>query len=187
MKSFSEKKKLNKIQSIFDRDIFERVGIDHTVDRWFKLLGVLDALKAGDPLSEPVQLLIESVNLGTLAEFSSAFTEYNNIRIKLQTHCLLELWTCFMLFFAVFEASTSRNSKIVWGFFDSAVGYLIQSSFYVSLIVIKAIKNKLLTMSKSRLEAYSKALQKLNYETGIPLIKTLKINNELVVYNLKKG
>lgn len=167
--------------------MFQRLGVEQTVDRWFRLLAVLDALKSGEGLAEPVQALLDSLRLPVLADFYTGFTDYNNIRSKLQTHCLLELWCAQVLAYAAFEASPSRSLKFTWSFFESAVSYLVQSSFYISLIIVKAVKNGLLSVNKSPVDSFIKALQKFNYETGIPLIKTLKLNNELVIYNLRKA
>lgn len=99
----------------------------------------------------------------------------------------MEFWNSLLIFYSAVELSVPRSARTSWMPFESATSFLVQNSFYISLIVIKAVKNKLINVNKTKIEAYTKALQKFNYETGIPLIKTLKINNELISYNLRKS
>lgn len=215
-RSQSEKKKLGKIQSIFEREELERAGLQPTLERWARLLEALETLKSRRAPHDIARALAVVASPLGLASFAGGFSDYNGIKQQLQTHCLLEQWFAQGLLFAVSEVSLKgqqapgspkspeelESSKAVadqvtewdkeirggaWGFLESASGYLIQSTFYISLILVKAIKNGLLSFDRSTVESYALSLKKFGYETGIPLIKTLKMNNELVAYNLRKA
>jgi hypothetical protein len=69
--------------------------------------------------------------------------------------------------------------------FESIFTQLLKSVFYISLIISKAVKNNFIQNDKQNIEGLSKHLQKYNFPTGIPLIKTLKINNENIFLSLK--
>lgn len=156
------------------------------VARWTHVVEFGDALRAGR-LDEKVKLVLADFSPAQSIAFVHCFTDYNNIKSKVQDHCLLELWSVFALFYAQAECGLDRSAASIWGFLSAAVDYLVQNTFYISLIIIKAVKNRLISINKSVFESYVKALQRFNYETGIPLIKTMKVNNELITYNLRRA
>lgn len=164
----------------------ERLNLEAVAMRWARLTDLTEALKAGR-VEEALQAALEQCVPAQSAAFVRCFTDYNNIRAKVQDHCLLELWAVLVLFYAVAECGGDHAGANAWGFTSAALDYLVQNTFYISLIVIKAVKNRLIAINRSVFEAHVKALQRYNYETGIPLIKTLKANNELVTYNLRRA
>lgn len=177
---------MTKIQSIFVREQIERLSLEAVAARWTRLAELSEALKGGRA-DEALRAALEQCVPAQSAAFVRCFTDYNNIRAKVQDHCLLELWTVLVLFYAVAECGGERAGPAAWGFISAALDYLVQNTFYISLIVIKAVKNRLIAINRAVFEGHVKALQRFNYETGIPLIKTLKANNELVTYNLRRA
>ena len=110
VRSNSDQKKLSKIQSIFQREQFERVRMDAIIERWTRLLALLEAFKAGQPVAALAQRCLEETSPQDMIDFANSFTEYNNIRAKIQTHVFLELWTVYVVFFGAFEAA-ARGGK----------------------------------------------------------------------------
>lgn len=168
------------------RENIERINCDAVVGKWAHIVDFGEELRAGR-LEDKIRAVVGEFAPAQSIAFVHCFTDYNNIKAKVQDHCLLEMWTVFALFYAQAECSLDRSATGTWGFLSAAVDYLVQNTFYISLIIIKAVKNRLISINKTAFEGYVKSLQRFNYETGIPLIKTLKVNNELITYNLRRA
>ena len=182
----SEQKKLTKIQSIFVRESVERLDFAAVVARWARFAELAEAHKDGKP-EEALQRVLAILVPAQSVALVQCFSDYNNIRAKVQDHCLLEFWTSLVLLYSQTECGSDRGAASAAPFLAAALGCLVQNTFYISLIVIKAVKNGLIAADRTAMESHVKSLQHFNYETGIPLIKTLKANNELIVYNLRRA
>lgn len=182
-RSYTNERKLGKIQSIFVKENFEKLSVEGTIARWQGLLSMLD-IATTRSMGEFAQM--DKLQLELVLNLINSFTNYNDIKDKILYHCMLETWSFLLAFYAINEIPSPGPAPSSWSCLEIALKYIIQNIFYVCLIVIKASRSKLIVTDCTPFEAFVGQLQKFNFPTGVPLIKTLKVNNEVVAFNLRR-
>ena len=177
-------KKLTKIQALFKPEKFEQLNIHEVIQTWSYLSSIYEHIITNKNPINAIHSLINHFNPPSNAEFIEVFTEYNNIKQKIKNFYFLKIWSCILFIYINDMKKNNLDLKLLtW--FETIYCQLLQSIFYVSLIISKALRNNCIQNDKQKIEYFSKYLQKFNFPTGIPLIKTLKANNENVFLALK--
>jgi hypothetical protein len=172
-----DNKKISKIRALFHKERFEESNHDAVVQNWFQLSTLYEIVSSQRTIPSDIHDLLNGYNLNAIEKFVGSFTNYNEVHGRLMTHFKLEVWMILTLMTLRMECNNAELNKISSPI-QSAIHYLIKSCYYVSLIIVKAVKHGCVSINCASVDAFSKAVQKYNFETGIPLIKTLKINND---------
>jgi hypothetical protein len=179
-----DNKKILKISSLFERERFEQVEHEFIVQNWFHLHLIFDSIYFQRVLPIEVVSVLSAYNLKMVDRFTSSFTNYNEVRSRLHMHFKLEFWCLIVL--SLFREHPGISFEKISSCTENLLQYLLKSCYYVSLIIVKAVKYGCLSINSQPLDEFSKRVQKYNFETGIPLIKTLKINNDACLNILKQ-
>lgn len=174
--SNADLKKLAKIQALFVRDSFEKSDFKAVVQQWFAFQNLLDTLVEKKPYDFLLKNFISSYNFRAVEEFTRSFTSSSEARGKIAAHFKIELWAIFL--FCIYASESPKNSSFHIGYVEELFKLIIKNAYYMSLIVVKAVKNNCLSINVTLFDEFSKKAQKHQFETGIPLIRTLKLNNE---------
>jgi len=172
-----DNKKISKIRALFHKEKFEESNHDAVVQNWFQLNALFEVVSTQRTIPTDIHEMLNIYNLNAIEKFVNSFTNYNEVRNRLVTHFKLEVWMILSLMTLRTECNNAELNKISSPI-ESAIQYLIKSCYYVSLIIVKAVKHGCVSINCGSIDAFSKAVQKYNFETGIPLIKTLKTNND---------
>ncbi len=78
----------------------------------------------------------------------------------------------------VAQSDEFKNNFKVYEVLEQALRELLKSCYYLSLVIVKATKYQCININANYVNEFSKRAQRLNFETGIPLMKTMKINND---------
>ena len=179
-----DKKKLSKVEALFNKQSFEMLDIKNVLNNWRILQYVYLSLRSGKPTEEAVNTYFLHTFKKQYNPFLNGFTKYNKIRKKIFTFMFLEFWTFYLLFHFCYE-SDKMNSKIT-SLFERILTCLTKNTFYVGLILLKAANNSVLNLNAGFLQDFVTRSQSFNFQTGVPLIKTLRSNNEEAYDGLKR-
>lgn len=183
-KEQQETKKLMKIKSLFVINNFERVQLNYITQNWTYLTQVYECfLKSTSPSSHMLLVLKNFYPIKTIL-FINSFTNYNDIKNKVNSFYFLMIWSTIIFAYADDVLKEELRIKTL-DLFEGIFKYLVKNSFYISLIISKALKNGFLRNNKTYIDDFSKSLCKFQFETGVPLIKTLKNNNDKIFSSLK--
>lgn len=177
-------KKLMKIQSLFNVENFEKVDMDKIINNWKHLADVYVSFLENQNPGDLVSLFIKDIFPITFSNFSEAFTNYNSIRTKIRNFFFLQIWSAIV--FAYIDDKIEGEYRLnLMGWFENIFKMLLKNAFYMSLIITKAMRNGFISNNKKQTEEFSKSLQPFKFETGVPLIKTLKKNNAQIFLSIK--
>lgn len=179
-----ENKKLMKIQALFKTEGFEKVSMQHVLQSWTELTSVYEYITNSRNPINVISAFIRNFHPASHVGFMDVFTDYNHIKQKVRNFYFLKTWAC-ALFVYINDLSKGNFDLKMFTWFEAIFNQLLQSVFYMSLIISKALRNNFIKNDQHNVESFSKYLQKYNFPTGIPLIKTLKTNNENVFLSLK--
>jgi hypothetical protein len=172
-----DNKKISKIRALFHKEKFEETNHEAVVQQWFQLNALFEVIASRRTIPNEIYEILNTYNLHAIEKFVNSFTNYNEVRSRLLTHFKLEVWTMLTLMTLRSECQ-KEDLKQICSPLINAIQFLIKSCYYVSLIIVKAVKHGCVSINCSSIDAFSKAVQRYNFETGIPLIKTLKTNND---------
>lgn len=177
-------RKLVKIQGLFNPEIFARVDMDVIIEGWKDISEAYELSSKGKNPIAIVNLILASFNAGAVKEFIDCFSDFNNMRNKVRVFYFMKLWTVLM--FAYFndrDKGSVKAKMLTW--FETILSQLLQSAFYISLIITKALKHGFVQNDMQTFEAFSATLHKHQFPTGVPLIKTLKSNSDNILFALR--
>lgn len=174
-------RKIKKIKSLFICNNFKNNNFDNILKDWKKIEYLYQLFLEEKNIQADLIKIISEIDLKTHNDFTNCFSDYNLIKNKYKNHTYLYIWSLFLMFLTNLK-NNSVLGKIEFLFLKDILRYLIKNTFYLSLILIKAVKNDIINLNMVNLENYVKSLQIYQFPTGIALIKTLKYNNKLI-YN----
>ena len=180
----SDNKKLMKIQALFNAKNFECINMHHIIQSWNELSNIYDHISNNRNPINIINSMIKNFNPPSHVDFIEVFTEYNHIKQKVRNFYFLKIWSS-LLFIYIHDKMKGKFDLKLITWFETIFCQLIRSVFYISLIISKALRNNFIKNEGHNIEYFSKQLQKFNFPTGIPLIKTLKTNNENIFLSLK--
>lgn len=128
--------------------------------------------------------LLKNFRTDIVYDFISGFSNYNEIQNRILPHFKLEAWTLITIL-CVFQNKNYKENPKVYSILDVIFSELFKSCYYLSLMFSKATKYNCLQIDPTLINDFNRKAQKLGFETGIPLIKTLKINNDEAYRNIK--
>ena len=179
-----DKKKLSKVVALFNKEVFKGLDIKNILNNWRILQYVFLSLGGKKPLETAVNTYFLNCYKKQYARFLRGFTKYNKIRKKIFIFMFLESWAFFLLFYFHFQVeSLSSEVRII---FEDVLTHLTKNTFYVGLILLKAASNRVLGLNVGYLQDFVNRSQTFNFQTGVPLIKTLRSNNENAYEGIKK-
>lgn len=179
-----DKKKLSKVVALFNKDVFNGLDIKNILNNWRILQYVFLSLGGKKPLDVAVNTYFLNCYKKQYERFLHGFTKYNKIRKKIFMFMFLEFWAFYLLFY--FHYQVGHLDSQVRELFEDILTYLTKNTFYVGLILLKAASNRVLDLNVGYLQDFVNRSQTFNFETGVPLIKTLRSNNENAYEGLKK-
>lgn len=179
-----ENKKLMKIQTLFKAENFEQVNMQYVMQSWVDLTAIYEHISNSKNPINVIKAFMRNFSPQSHSDFIGVFTDYNHIKQKVKSFYFLKMWAC-VLFVYINDATQGNFDLKTFTWFEAIFSQLLQDVFYISLIISKALRNNFIRNSKQNVEGFSRHLQKYNFPTGIPLIKTLKTNNENVFLSLK--
>jgi hypothetical protein len=179
-----DKKKLSKVVALFNKEIFTGLDIKNILNNWRILQYVFLSLGGKKPLDAAVNTYFLNCYRKQYERFLHGFTKYNKIRKKIFVFMFLEFWAFYLLFY--FHYQVGHLDKQVRSLFEDILTYLTKNTFYIGLILLKAASNRVLGLNVGYLQDFVNRSQTFNFETGVPLIKTLRSNNENAYEGLKK-
>jgi hypothetical protein len=179
-----DKKKLSKVVALFNKEVFNGLDIKNILNNWRILQYVFLSLGGKKPLEAAVNTYFLNCYRKQYERFLHGFTKYNKIRKKIFVFMFLEFWAFYLLFY--FHYQVGHLDSQVRALFEDILTYLTKNTFYVGLILLKAASNRVLGLNVGYLQDFVNRSQTFNFETGVPLIKTLRSNNENAYEGLKK-
>lgn len=179
-----DKKKLSKVVALFNREIFTTLNIEKVLNNWRILQYVFLSLGGHKPLEPAVNTYFVNCYRKKYNLFLQGFTKYNKIRKKIFVFMFLEFWAFYLLFY--FQNQVNNFEAQVRALFEDILTHLTKNTFYVGLILLKAASNRVLDLNVGYLQDFVNRSQTFNFETGVPLIKTLRSNNENAYEGIKK-
>lgn len=174
-------RKVKKIKSLFICKNFTNKLFIKILQDWKKLEYLYQLFLEEKDIKNHLIKIISKIDLKTHNDFINCFSDYNLIKKKYTNHTFLFIWSLFIMFLTNLK-NKSNLGHIEFLFIKDILRYLIKNTFYLSLILIKAVKNNIINLNLEKLENYVKQLQIYKFPTGIALIKTLQYNNKLI-YN----
>ena len=178
-----DKKKLSKVEALFNKTSFDKIDIKNILNNWRILQYVYLSLGTAKPINDAVNSFFLNVYKKQYNLFLNGFTKYNKIRKKIFTFMELEFWAFYLLFYFHYEAPKMDDN--LKRHFESILTHLTKNTFYVGLILLKAANNKVLDVKIGYLQDFVNRSQTFNFKTGVPLIKTLRSNNEAAYKGIK--
>ena len=177
-----DKGKISRIQSLFKYEAFSDIDFGYIVESWLEVLNVYELLLKDENPVGIINSILVNMQPITTKNFINSFTDYNQIRKKVYCFYCIKLWT-----FATFVYFNEQNmvDKQMLHWFKTIFMQLLQSAYYIALIISKAIRHGLIKTERRDLENFTKKLLKLNFPNNIPLIQTLKYNNDSILYAIK--
>lgn len=103
--------------------------------------------------------------------FMNSFSDNSDMKKQVELHGKLEL-SAFLII--SLQGKEADDDRLLW----RLVRCLAKSCYYLSLILQKAVKYHCIEASVGRLDELAKLLGRFGFETGVPLIKTMKANNQ---------
>lgn len=179
-----DKKKLSKVVALFNKEVFAGLDVKSILNNWRILQYVFLSLGGKKPLEAAVNTYFVNTFRKDYERFLRGFTKYNKIRKKIFVFMFLEFWAFYLLFY--FHFQLGHLEPKVRALFEDVLTHLTKNTFYVGLILLKAASNRVLALNVGYLQDFVNRSQTFNFETGVPLIKTLRSNNENAYEGLKK-
>lgn len=177
-------KKLNKIQALFNRENFVKCDMGAVIDSWKELAEAYGTSTKGKNPIAIINAILFNFQPSIVKSFIDVFTDYNSIKQKVQVFYFMKIWTVTSFIYFNDKNKNKVDGKLLtW--FETMLSQLLQSVFYLSLIISKAIRNGFVENEKQNFESFSKGLHKFQFPTGVPLIKTLKANSDNIMFSLK--
>lgn len=182
-----DQRKLLKVGALFNRDEFDSLEIQNVLNNWRILQCLYVSLQTENPRQVEPSLHTFFVNIFRKQYdiFLRGFTRYNKIRKKIFGFMVLEFWVFFLLFYIQYEKEKKKNSSID-SLFKQVLGHLTKNTFYVGLILLKAANFNVLALEVGYLQNFINRSQSFNFPTGVPLIKTLRSNNDAAFEKLNQ-
>lgn len=178
-----DKKKLSKVVALFNKEVFLGLDIKNILNNWRILQYVFLSLGGQKPLETAVNTYFLNCYRKQYDRFLKGFTKYNKIRKKIFVFMLLEFWAFFLLFYFHYQLD-DFNGQIRLHF-ENILTHLTKNTFYIGLILLKAASNRVLDLNVGYLQDFVNRSQTFNFATGVPLIKTLRSNNENAYEGIK--
>ena len=183
VRNTEEEKKIAKISMLFIKDLMDKVNVDSIVHQWFNIIQIVGESNSVEEYIKYTATLLKGFRIDVVDLFINGFSNYNEVRSRVSPHFKLEIWTLITAL-TVFQSPQYRENIKVYQTLDLIYGELLKSSYYLTLMFSKAVKYNCLTIDSNLINEFNKKVQKFKFETGIPLIKTLKINNDEATRNL---
>lgn len=179
-----DKKKLSKVVALFNKEVFQGLDVKSILNNWRILQYVFLSLGGNKSLHPAVNTYFLNCYRKQYQRFLCGFTKYNKIRKKIFVFMFLEFWAFYLLFY--FHYQLGHLESKVRALFEDILTHLTKNTFYVGLILLKAASNRVLGLNVGYLQDFVNRSQTFNFETGVPLIKTLRSNNEHAYEGIKK-
>ena len=179
-----DKKKLSKVVALFNKDVFNGLDIKNVLNNWRILQYVFLSLGGKKPLEIAVNTYFLNCYKKQYARFLRGFTKYNKIKKKIFIFMFLESWAFYLLFYFHYQVGSVIPEVRV--LFEDILTHLTKNTFYVGLILLKAASNRVLGLNVGYLQDFVNRSQTFNFQTGVPLIKTLRSNNENAYEGIKR-
>lgn len=179
-----DKKKLSKVVALFNKEVFTGLDVKNILNNWRILQYVFLSLGGNKSLGPAVNTYFLNCYRKQYQRFLCGFTKYNKIRKKIFVFMFLEFWAFYLLFY--FHYQLGHLEPKVRALFEDILTHLTKNTFYVGLILLKAASNRVLGLNVGYLQDFVNRSQTFNFETGVPLIKTLRSNNEQAYEGIKQ-
>ena len=173
----ADNRKLNKIAALFVRDKLAHVDQTALLRYWLALATLYETIVERKTFGKLTADIFAEFTCSTLETFLNAFTNYNEVRGRLSLHFKLEWWTLLALLLFC-ERTSYIDCSGALNVLEASLQALLKNAYYISLIMVKAAKHGCITVNVDCMDEFSKRAQRFNFETGVPLIKTLKLNND---------
>jgi hypothetical protein len=183
-KSLIRKRKISKIEGLFDKKNLKDVDFDWIVASWNLLIKTKQNLFNEDDLETPVNTFFAQIFQKKYSNFAAIFSNFNNINTEIREMMILEFWSYFVIFFFIHEEGEIEPLSI--SSLENVYSLLLQSIFYVGLILSKAKKSSILNIKSTALKKFNNEMKKFGFPTGVPLIKTLRQGNKVIRKKVKK-
>jgi Dullard-like phosphatase family protein len=164
------------VEALFNKEVFTQIDIKNIINNWRVMHNVWFSAKNGKSLEKSVNTYFVNTFRKQYGLFLEGFTKYNKIKKKVFHFMKYEFWSFFLLFYFAHE-TRSLGSNLLEVFKDIFI-HLIKNTFYIGLILLKAGNNKVLKIKNGYMQDFINRSHSFNFKTGVPLIKTLKANNE---------
>lgn len=171
-----DKKKLSKVEALFNKDVFVQIDIKNIINNWRVMHNVWFSIKNNKSLEKSINTYYINTFRKQYDLFLEGFTKYNKIKKKIFHFMKYEFWSFFLLFY--FSNETKNLNSNILEVFKEIFIHLIKNTFYIGLILLKAGNNKVLKIKNGYMQDFINRSHSFNFKTGVPLIKTLKANNE---------
>ena len=181
-----DQRKLLKVGALFNKDEFNALEIQNVLNNWRVLQCLFVSLQTDNlrQVEPSLHTFFVNVFLKQYNVFLRGFTRYNKIRKKIFAFMVLEFWVFFLLFYLRYQKG-SRSAPLD-ALFQQVLGHLTKNTFYVGLILLKAANFNVLNLEVGYLQNFINRSQSFNFPTGVPLIKTLRSNNDAAFEKLNQ-
>ena len=184
VESNNQSRKLYKINSLFNVECFNQTDLNYVSKSWYDLANAYEIVSKGKNPINNISSMIAALRVEIIQKFLSVFTDYNQIKQKIGMLYFMKLWALFVFIYINEKAKYNIDIKTrTW--FEAILHQLLQSAFYVSLIISKAMRNGIINKKNQEFEGLSKYLHKFQFPTGVPLVKTLKTNIDNIHFSIK--
>ena len=178
-------RKKEKFNLLFNQQLSKNVQNEIIIAHWNRLFDLYNNSPSSSEYTDKCQTIMNDLNHKAITEFIQLFSTYNEIRERVFLNFKLEIWL-LITSVLLYQDSRKRSSQKIYNGIFSVLNSLVKNSYYMSLVIIKAEKLGVLTPDFKLFSEFVKLGQSMSFESGIPLIKTLKINNENACSVLKQ-
>ncbi len=152
------KNKIKKIRSLFILENFSLFSFEKILKFWEKIEGLYYSAIQEKSFEKSISSLAEILDLGSFNKLIQCFSNYNQIQSKFKQHTLLLIWASVLFPVFLLDNKDHFDDGEFFSYFKNILRHFLKQTFYIVIILIKAIKNQVISIKEDCLEKYLQSL-----------------------------